>query len=339
MPERNATEYVLLAGRSNKRLAEAVALILQKRVSIPVTSFANGEIRVKNMPNVRDLPVYILQSTARSGDGTLSVNDSLLELILMIDAAKRASAGMVAAVVPHFGYARQDRKERPRVPISGAVVANRIVDSGADRILTLDLHSEQAQGWIAKPWDNLFGNFALVPELKKRIAKKGVGNSVIVSPDEGGIEHAIKYAELLKVPEIAIVHKQRKIDAENAIQGIRGMVGSVEGKHAFVVDDIIDSGSTHVKAAEYLMENGALSVTVVATHGLFSGECLQRLTASPIQEVLTTDTVDHNSEVIEHPKIKRVSVAPLLAKAIQALSEGRSLSETLILRLKRKRRR
>ncbi len=316
--------FVILAGESNPELAEAISNILQKRLYRPIIRFKDGEAGIKpeKMPNLRNLPVFILQPTCPP-----TVDKSLMELLIMIDAAKRASAGEITAVVPYFGYSRQDKKDQPRVPITASLVANQIATAGADRILTLDIHALQSQGFVPIPWDNLFGNFALIPELKK----KNLQDMVIVSPDERGVKDATKYARLLEVRDMAIVQKERNPKQDNQPR-VLSMIGNVEGKNALIVDDMIDSGGTLFNAVDYLLKSGAKSVSAVATHGVFSGDFLERLNKSPITEIMITDTVRHSPEILAHPKIKVVSVAPLIAKAVLNLFNGDSLSEELILK-------
>lgn len=313
--------FVLLAGNGNLVLAEKIAKILGKEVTNPITYFVDGEVRVKGIPNLRRRPVYIIQSTGKPA------NDNLMELLLMIDAARRASADEVNVVIPYFGYARQDRKDQPRVPISSAVVANLIRSAGADRICTLDIHAEQVQGSVQFSWDNLYGSYVLVPEIKKRNLK----DTVLVSPDKGGVPRVTGYAQLLGVPDIAIVYKQRDLHVNNKSE-VFSMVGDVEGKDVLLIDDMLDSGGTMFNAVDHIKECGARSIRVAVTHGLFNGTALERLSASPVEEIITTDSVAHRDEVLNHPKITIVSVADMLAEAIIHIQTGASISEELILK-------
>jgi len=316
----DSDKYVLLTGRSNPQLAKKVADYLKKELFDPVTVFSDGEIRVKVPENVRRRHVIILQPTCPP------VNDSLMELILMIDAAKRSSADEVTAVIPYFGYARQDRKEMPRVPISASVIANIIQNVGADRIFTLDIHSEQAQGFIKSPWDNIFGSYSLIPEIKKRKLK----NLVIASPDKGGMTRTTGYAKLMGVSDIAIVYKERDLKVNNRSQAL-AMIGDVLGKDVLLVDDIIDSGGTIVNAANYLKEKGANRVIAAATHGLFSGDALVKIEDSHMDEVIVTDTIPVRAGEESVRKISRISVAPLLGEAIRRIESGESISRDLVL--------
>jgi ribose-phosphate pyrophosphokinase len=232
----------------------------------------------------------------------------------------------VTIFVPYFGYARQDRKEMPRVPISASVVANMLEHVGADRILTLDIHSEQAQGFIEAPWDNLYGSFTLVPELKKRKLK----NLVIASPDKGGMTRATGYAKLLGAEDIAIVYKERDVKLNDTSKAL-AMIGEVKGRDVLLVDDIIGSGSTIVNAANYLKQKGAGRVLAAATHGLFSGDALAKIEESALDEMIVTDTIPSQEGEEKSKKISRISVAPLLAEAILRIESGESISRELIL--------
>lgn len=314
-------DYILLTGRSNPTLAQTVANALHKELCEPISIFADGEVRVKGIPNLRRRHVFIIQPTSPSA------NDHIMELLFMIDAAKRASANEIIAVIPYFGYSRQDRKEMPRVPISASVVAKMIEDAGADRILTLDIHSEQQEGFVQIPWDNLYGSYSLIPEIKKRNLK----NLIVASPDKGGVVRATAYAGRLEEAEgIAIVYKERDINVNNESKAL-GMIGDIKGKNLLMVDDIIDTAGTIVSAAEHLLENGAKSVRVAATHGLFSNNAIEKINDSPIEEVIVTDSIALSERVCNSPKVTVVSVAPLLASAIKRIRSGDSLSKDLIL--------
>jgi ribose-phosphate pyrophosphokinase len=250
-----------------------------------------------------------------------------MELVLMVDAARRASAKEVTAVIPYFGYARQDRKELPRVPISASVVANIITTVGTDRILTVDIHTEQSQGFIQCPWDNLYASYVLVPALNK----KRLSDFVVAAPDKGGMPRAAGYARLLGTQNLALVYKQRDIHMNDALTSY-GMIGDVAGKDVVVVDDMLDSGGTLMNAIEYIAENGARDIYALISHGLFTGDALKRLSASSLTELYITDTIKHRKEVVRHPKIRIVSVAEMLAEAIRRIESGESISESLILK-------
>lgn len=316
----NKDDFILLTGRANPALAHAIGKILDISVDEPVSVFADGEIRVRIKSNVRRRTVVIIQPTSTPA------NDHIMELILMIDAAKRASASEVVIVLPYYGYQRQDRKEMSRVPISSSVVASLFTHVGADRILTLDIHSEQQEGFTNKPWDNVFGSYSLIPEIKKRKLQ----NIVVAAPDKGGMVRATGYAKLLDAKELALVYKERDIRLHD-VSNTLGMIGEVAGKDVLIVDDMISTGGTIVNAANYLKEKGAKSVRVAVTHGLFSGNALQKITDSAIEEAIVTDSVAHSEDVLNNPKITIVSVAPLLAEAIKRIRTGESISKDLIL--------
>lgn len=310
---------VLLSGNGNQKLADDIGRILHMPVTNPITYFSDGEIRVKGIPNLRRRSVFIIQPTPPP------VNDHIMELVLMIDASRRASAKEITAVVPYFGYSRQDRKEQPRVPISAAVVANMIRAVGIDRIMTVDIHAEQLQGFVQYPWDNTYASYALIPELKK----KNLKDLVVTSPDKGGVPRATGYASLLGVRNLAIVYKHRDIDAENKSETY-AMIGDVKRKDILLVDDMLDSGNTIFNAAEHLKKNGAKDIYVIVSHGLFTGSSLKHLSASPIKEVITTDSIAHREEVLKHPKISIVSIAPMMAEAILREQTGASISELIL---------
>ncbi len=311
---------VLLTGRSNPQLAHDIAKLLHQQMFEPISSFADGEIRVRIPQNMRRRHVFIIQPTSTP------VNDSIMELILMIDAARRASASEITVIIPYFGYSRQDRKERSRVPISSSAVTNMITNAGASRIITLDIHSDQQQGFTTIPWDNLYGSYSLLPAIKS----EKISDLVVASPDKGGLLQATKYAKLLNASGVALVYKQRDIEVNNKSEAM-GMIGKVRDKRVILVDDMLDTGGTLVKAAKYLLNKGALSVRVAATHGLFSGNALAIINSSEIEEVIVTDSVRLRPEVLKNKKIKVVTVAPLLAKAVHHIQTGESFSKDLIL--------
>lgn len=314
-----STEFILLSGRSNPTLAKDIASLLSHELLEPVSIFSDGEIRVRIPQNMRRRHVFIIQPTASP------VNDSLMELIFMIDAAKRSSATEITVLIPYFGYARQDRKEMPRVPISSSVVANMIVRAGANRIVTIDIHSEQQQGFVNIPWDNLYGSSALLPVIKK----KNLEGLVVASPDKGGMTRATGYAKRLDASGVALVYKQRDIHINNKSEAL-GMIGDVRNRHVLLVDDMLDTGGTIVHAAGYLKKEGAKSVRVAATHGLFSGDALAMINTSEIDEIIITDTISHRDEISHHPKITIVSIAPLLAEAVRRIQTGESISSLIL---------
>lgn len=311
--------FVLLTGTANLKLAKDVAQILGKEVDETVTVFADGEKRIVIPENLRKRDVFIIQPTCPPVDA------NLMELFLIIDAAKRSSASEVSAIIPYFGYSRQDRKDRPRVPISASIISRLIEFSGADRILTIDIHSEQEPGFVEIPWDNLYGSYSFLPELKKHFGK----NLVIASPDKGGVPKAAFYSELLDAEGVAIVFKERDVQKMNVSKTL-DMIGDVKGKDVLIVDDMIDTAGTICEAAKLIKERGAGSISVAATHGLFSGPAIQRINNSPLEKIFVTDTVPLKEEILKNPKVTVVSVASLLAEAIDCIYKGDSMSEKLI---------
>jgi ribose-phosphate pyrophosphokinase len=320
MANNTQEDYVLLTGRSNPKLALDIAKILKHEVHEPISIFSDGEIRVRIPESMRNRHVFIIQPTAPN------VNTSIMELILMIDAAKRSSASEISAIIPYFAYSRQDRKEMPRVPISSSIVANMIVNAGATQIFTIDIHSQQQQGFVNIPWDNLYGSYALIPEIKSR----KLDNLVIASPDKGGMVRATGYARLLGAEDVALVYKERDIAVNNKSEAMN-MIGRVRDKNVLIVDDMIDTGGTIVNAAEFLKDMGAKSVRMAITHGLFSGEAPERFKNPAIEEIFVTDTVRLRQEMLENKKLTVASIAPLIAEAISRIVNGRSISRDLIL--------
>ncbi len=306
----------LFSGRANVPLAERIC----QELSIPlgnaeIGNFADGEIRLSINENVRGEDVFVLQPTPPPAE-------NILELLLLIDALRRASAWRITAVIPYFGYARQDRKDRPRVPLSAKLIANLITRAGVDRVLTIDLHAEQIQAFFDIPVDHLFATPVMVNHYQKDIE-----NLVVVAPDTGRANRARGFAQRLgrNVP-IAIIDKRRY--APNKAEALR-VVGEVAGKEALIFDDMIDTGITLLKAAEALLNAGAKGVRATATHGLFSGDAIKNISNSPIQEVVITDTILQPAEK-SHPKIKVLSVASLLAEAILRIHREESVSSLFI---------
>lgn len=317
MPDDN--DFVLLTGTANLKLAQNVAKILGKNADETVSEFADGEKRIVIPENLRKRDVFIIQPTCPP------VDSNLMELLLMIDAAKRSSAAEVSVVIPYFGYSRQDRKDRPRVPVSAALVAKLIEHAGADRILTIDIHSEQEPGFISIPWDNLYASYSLFPTLKKYFTKE----IVVASPDKGGVLKASFYADYLNADGIAIVFKERDLETRNESKAFE-VIGNVKDKDVLIVDDMIDTGGTIVEAAKIIKERGAKSVSVSATHGLFSDPAPKKIAESPIDKIFITDTVPIRKELADSGKLHIISIAPLLAEAISCINNGDSISEKLI---------
>ena len=307
----NAIE--IISGNSNRPLAEAVAAELGLSLSdAEVGKFSDGEINVTLPHTVRGKDVFIIQSTSAP------VNDNLMELLIIIDACKRASAGRITAVMPYFGYARQDRKARPRDPITAKLVADIITSAGADRVMTMDLHAAQIQGFFEIPVDHLYG----APLLAKYFKKKMDENWVVVSPDVGSVGRARNFASRVNA-SLAIVDKRRP--RANAIE-VMNVIGDVKDKICLMVDDMIDTAGTIVQGAEALVNNGAKEVYACCTHGVLSGPALDRLVASPIKEILVLDTIDMPDRIKQCPKIKIMPVAKYVAKAITTIFSDSSLS-------------
>ena len=314
-------DFVLLTGTSNLPLAKSIGKILGKPVHQPVTKFADGETRVQIPINIRRGSVIIIQSTCPP-----DIDGSILELLLMIDAAKRASAQEIIVVIPYFGYARQDRKDRPRVPVSASLIAELIRHAGADKICTLDIHSDQAQGFVQIPWDNLFGSYCLVPRLEK----ENFQNLVVASPDKGGVPIATAYAKRLNADGVAIVYKERDVNSVNQSEAL-DLIGDVKGKTVLLVDDMIDTARTLVNAAKLLKARGAEKIWASATHGVLSGDAIERIDKSPIEKLIITDTIPQLNSVLKNSKFEIISVDRLLADAIQRIESGESISEKLII--------
>ncbi|MBQ3115824.1 MAG: ribose-phosphate pyrophosphokinase [Clostridia bacterium] len=303
----------ILAGNSNRKLAEEIATELKLPLSnAEVGKFSDGEISVTLPQTVRGKDVFIIQSTS------IPVNDNLMELLIMIDACKRASAGRVTAVMPYFGYARQDRKARPRDPITAKLVADILTSAGADRVLTMDLHAAQIQGFFDIPVDHLYGAPLLARYYKKRMDE----NWVVVSPDVGSVARARNFASRCDA-SLAIVDKRRP--RANAIE-VMNVIGDVQGKTCLMVDDMIDTAGTICQGAEALVKNGAKEVYACCTHGVLSGPAMERLTKSPIKEIAVLDTINMPDNVKNNPKIKVLSVAKLIARAISTIYADSSLS-------------
>ena len=303
----------VIAGNSNRPLAEAVAAELKLPLSeAEVGKFSDGEISITLPQTVRGKDVFIIQSTS------IPVNDNLMELLIMIDACKRASAGRVTAVMPYFGYARQDRKARPRDPITAKLVADILTSAGADRVLTMDLHAAQIQGFFDIPVDHLYG----APILARYFKNKMNEDWVVVSPDVGSVGRARNFASRVNA-SLAIVDKRRP--KANAIE-VMNVIGDVAGKSCIMVDDMIDTAGTICQGAEALVKNGAKEVYACCTHGVLSGPAMERLIASPIKEIVVLDTINLPEHVRSNPKIKVLSVAKLVAKAITTIYSDTSLS-------------
>ena len=304
----------ILAGNANPGLAEEIATYLNvKLTQAEIRTFSDGEIFVEIHENVRGEDVFVIQPTH------YPANDHVMELLICIDALRRASARRITAVLPYFGYARQDRKPGPRTPISAKLVANLITQAGAHRVLTMDLHAGQIQGFFDIPTDNLYAQPVLVRDLRERYRGKKL---MIVSPDVGGVVRARSYAKRVDAP-IAIVDKRRE---QAGVSEVMNIVGDVAGYDCILVDDIVDSAGTLVNAAAALKEQGAASVSAYVTHGVLSGPAQDRLKDSIMDELVITDSIRPTKESMANPKVRVVSVAPLLAEAMNRIAHETSVS-------------
>lgn len=318
-------DFVLFTGTSNTKLAKDVAKILSSKlkrkieVCEPISHFSDGELGLKITELLRRRHVIIIQSTSPP-----LVNDYIMETIFMADAARRGSAEEISAVIPYYGYGRQDRKDKPRVSICAAVVADMLVEAGINRIFTLDIHAEQEQGFVKQPWDNLYTSYCLVPVLMK----EKIDNLVIASPDAGGVKRVKLFEVCLKADGIAIVLKNRDVNSKDKSE-VMTMVGDVKGKNVLIVDDIISTAGSIAKARDLFIAKGAKKVYAAAAHGIFSGDALKNIEG--FEKVFVTDTIAQRDEVLKNPKIEIVSVAPLLAEAILRIHNGTSISKGLIL--------
>jgi ribose-phosphate pyrophosphokinase len=304
----------LLAGNSNGPLAEAIAAYLRVDLTkATVHRFADMEIFVEIHENVRGEDVFIIQSTS------YPANDNLMELLVCIDALRRASARRITAVIPYFGYARQDRKPGPRTPISAKLVANLITEAGAHRVLTLELHAGQIQGFFDIPVDNLYGAPLMAPDIANNL---GTDNVLIVSPDVGGVARARAYARRLDA-NLAIIDKRRE---RAGVSEVMNVIGEVEGRHCVLVDDIVDSGGTLCNAADALLAAGASSVQAYCTHGVLSGGAVARIAASSLDKLVITDSIRPTEGVRVTEKVRVLSVAQLIGEAISRIASESSVS-------------
>jgi len=304
----------LVSGNSNPALAEAIATYL----NIPLTKcvvrrFADMEIFVEIQENVRGEDVFVVQSTS------FPANDHLMELLILIDALRRASARRITAVMPYFGYARQDRKPGPRTPISAKLVSNLITHAGADRVLTLDLHAGQIQGFFDIPTDNMFAAPVMIRDIGDKF---DIDNSVVVSPDVGGVVRARGLAKRIGAP-LAIVDKRRERAGESEVMHI---IGEVDGKSCIMIDDIVDSGGTLCNAADALLAQGATDVTAYITHGVLSGGAVARITASSLKNLIITDSIQETEAVRVSKNIRVISIAPLMGEAVGRTAAEKSVS-------------
>ena len=310
-------KFKVFCGTANPVLCDAICAHLGvPRGRAEHGHFSDGESRYQVLENVRGADVFVVQPCCTP------VNHHLMQLLLMIDAFKRASAWRITPVIPYYPYARQDRKDRPRVAISAKLVADLLETSGSSRVLSLDLHAPQIQGYFNIPVDHLYG----APVMVEYFQKRNIGPLTVVSPDAGGVERARLFAKRMDAP-LAIVDK-RRVDIN--VAEVMHLIGDVKGRAALVIDDIIDTAGTLVKTAEALLENGATKVFAAATHPVLSGPAVERIMKSAIEEVVVTDSVPLSDAARGVPKIKVLSVAPLLARGIQSIHEETSISELFI---------
>ena len=307
----------ILTGNSNLTLAKEIGEYIGQELSrTTVTTFSDGEIRVRIDENVRGGDVFLIQSCCHP------VNTSIMELLLLIDAVKRSSASRITAVIPYYGYGRQDRKDQPRVPISAKLIADLLTVAGANRILTMDLHAGPIQGFFDIPVDHLYA----MPVLLDYIKKQQVSNMVIVSPDAGGVERARAFAKRLN-SSLAIIDKRRESPNQAEVMNI---IGDVKDMHALLFDDMIDTAGTIVQTAQTCLDNGALSVWAGCTHAVLSGPALERLEGSCLREVVVTNTIPLNGKEERCSKLKALSVAPLLGEAILRIHREESVTSLFV---------
>lgn len=306
----------IFAGNANQELAKKICDELGTKLGdSQVSTFSDGEISVNIGETVRGVDVFVIQPTCPP------TNDNIMELLIMMDAFKRASAGRINAVVPYYGYARQDRKAKSREPITSKLVADIITAAGADRVLSMDLHAAQLQGYFDIPVDHLLGGKILADYFKDKVCE----DTVIVSPDVGGVQRARNFASILDLP-IAIIEKRRQ---KANVSEVMNVIGDIEGKHAIMVDDIIDTAGSMTKAAEALKNFGAKSVSACCTHAVLSGPAIERIEDSVIEKLVVTDTIPLTKEK-QIDKIEVVSVAPIFAQAITRIYQNESISSLFV---------
>ncbi len=313
-------DYWVFSGNSNRRLAESIAKELGHPLGkATVGRFSDGEIQVEVGENVRGLDTFVIQSTSPDA------NTNLMELLIMIDALKRASARSIVAVMPYYGYARQDRKTASRSPITAKLVADLVVTSGATRVVSMDMHAGQIQGFFIVPFDHLYAAPVLLEDMRRRF-DGDAQNVVVVSPDAGGVERARAYSKRLG-STLGIIDKRR---TKPNVAEIMNVIGEVQGKVAVLLDDMIDTAGTLTQAANALVDKGAVKVYAYATHAVLSGPAVERIAKSPIQEVVVTDTISLRPEAEACRKIRALSVAGLLAEAMRRIHSADSLSSLFV---------
>jgi len=307
---------MVFSGSANVELAEEVAKLLNVELGgVERSTFSNGEIYIRYTESVRGADCFVIQSHSDP------INHNIMEQLIMIDALKRASAKRITAVMPFYGYARQDKKGQPREPISAKMMGDLFMAAGADRIAAVDLHTGQIQGFIDAPFDSL----TAMPLFEDYITSRLDGPITFVSPDSGGVKRATTFARHVDA-EVAFVYKRRRSDVRNEIAA-EWVVGEVEGRHCVIVDDMIDTAGTVIASAELLVKRGALSVVVLATHGVLAGPAVERLSKAPFSEIIITNTLPVTKEAMTLPNLTVLSIAPLLAGTIDAIFSDRSVSE------------
>jgi ribose-phosphate pyrophosphokinase len=312
-PPALSRQLKVFSGRAHESLVNEICELLGAAPgTVTLYSFSDGENYVQIDENVRGADVFVIQPTAPP------VNDNLMELLIMLDAFKRSSASRITAVLPYYGYARQDRKDKPRVPITAKLVADLISKAGADRVLTIDLHASQIQGFFNIPVDHLFA----APVIVQHLQTLNLPDLTIVSPDAGGVERARAYAKHLQA-SLAIIDKRRTGKNQTEVMNI---IGEVEGRNVLVVDDIIDTAGTLIHTVEALLTHGAKSISASCTHGVLSGQAVPRINASQLQQVITTNSMPMADKEAECPKLKTLSIAGLLADAIKSIHNEESVS-------------
>ena len=307
---------MLFSGTANRELANEVAKLLDVELGgVEISTFANTETYVRYDESVRGADCFVIQSHSRP------INENIMEQLIMIDALKRASAKRITAVMPFYGYARQDKKGRPREPITAKLIGDLFMAAGADRIAAVDLHTGQVQGFIDNPFDSL----TALPLFEEYLANKLDGPITMVSPDSGGVKRATKFASHLDA-EVAFVYKRRRTDVRNVVEA-QQVVGEVSERHCVIVDDIIDTAGTAVASAELLVERGALSVMVLATHGVLSPPAVERLRTAPFSDIVITNSLPVSPDALALPNLTVLSIAPLVAGTIEAIFNDHSVSE------------
>ena len=308
----------IFTGKANPELAEEICRYVQIPLGkVKVSAFSDGESFVEIEENVRGSNCFVVQPTCNP------VNQNLMELLIMIDALRRASAGTIAAIVPYFGYARQDRKVRPRTPISAKLVADLITAAGADRVLSMDLHAGQIQGFFNIPFDHLFALPVMIEYLRNKLSGKDI---IIVSPDAGGVERARAYSKRLNA-QFAIIDKRR--DRPN-VSEVMNVIGSVEGKHAIIVDDMIDTAGTLTQAARVIADHGAKSVMAAASHPVLSGPAVERLAESKLDSIVVTNSIPLSEEAKKLGRIEVLSIGRILGEAVKRIHHGDSISSLFV---------